>query len=158
MRKSILLFLTVLLTHFVFSQSKEDKTNDIPSTSVEEYNYMTKGLKIQLTSGLDTKKGYTLENLKTIQRGSYSFSFKALIRTEEKQLAGIIVIASSQVSGRNYYLGMPINNDQLQSAFENDIKNWDESMTTAFAQAVSELFSKTIMNNYQLINDTTSKM
>lgn len=151
MRKIILLMLVVTLSNLTYSQNQE--TEPI-STTIDEYNYMTKGYKMQQTSGLDMKKGYNIENIKTLLRGNYSFSFKALIRTEENQLAGILIIGHSDVSGRDYYLGMPINNRQLQLEFERDIRNWDESMTTAYAQTVSELFSNNTLNSYLVAKKT----
>lgn len=140
MKKTILLFALILITNLSFSQTTENN-----GTTLEEYNYMTKGFKIQQSSGLDMKKGYSFNNIDNITRGNYSFSFNSLIRTNENQLAGILIIANSQVSGRTYYLGMPINNPALQRHFENDIRNWDESMTTGFAQALSEIYSNTAM-------------
>ncbi len=32
-------------------------------TTLEEYNYVTKGYHVQLTSGLDMKKGYEFEDI-----------------------------------------------------------------------------------------------
>jgi hypothetical protein len=124
----------------VFSQ-----TDGVNGTSIDEYNYMTKGYRIQKSSGLDMKRGYELSNIQDITKGSYSFSFNSLIRSEKNELAGILIIAYSNVSGRTYYLGMPINNPDLQPDFEGDVRSWDESMTTAYAQAVSELYSNTVL-------------
>jgi hypothetical protein len=53
--KSIFLLVLFLFSLHSFSQ-----------TSTEEYNYVTKGLKIQMESGLDMKKGYVLEAMDTI--------------------------------------------------------------------------------------------
>ena len=142
MKKITLTILIIFLSYYSFSQSNENSSNVTISTSLEEYNYMTKGIKIQFETGLDMKKGYELEHITTIQRSSYSFDFKALKRIEENNLAGILIIANSKVSGRTYYLGMPINNQELQEKFEEDIRYWDESMTTAFAQSVSDLYAQ----------------
>lgn len=148
MKQSILLITIILTSSLSFSQVSKSK-----GTSLEEYNYMTKGYKIQTTSGLDMKNGYNLDNIDNITRGNYSFSFRSLIRSDKKELAGILIIAYSEVSKRTYYLGMPINNSELQSLYENDIKRWDESMTTAFAQALSELYSKNTLSLYFDLND-----
>jgi hypothetical protein len=118
MKKTFLL--NTLLFTISISFSQEEKIN---VTSLDEYNYMTKGYKIQKSSGLDMKKGYDLENIQNITKGNYIFSFNSLIRNEKKELAGILIIAYSDVSGRTYHLGMPINNSELQSHFENDIRN-----------------------------------
>ncbi len=148
MKRTILLLAFTLITNLSFSQTNENQNKEIKGTTIEEYNYMTKGFKIQQSSGLDMKSGYSIDNIASIVRGNYTFSFNALIRVEEKELAGILIIANSQVSGRDYYLGMPMNNEQLQTIFEKDIKSWDESMTTAYAQSLSKLYSKTNMLYY----------
>ncbi len=49
---------------------------------------------------------------------------------------------------------MPIHNAQLQQSFENDVKNWDESMTTAFAQAIGELYATQAILGYKEANKT----
>ena len=108
-------------------------------TSEEEYNYMTKGYAIKLSSGLDMKKGYSISKLQKIEKGSYSFDFKKLIREKDKSLAGIIVVGHSNVSNRDYYLGIPIANEELKKRFEKQLTNWDGSMTDAYAKAASEM-------------------
>lgn len=149
MKRILHLFAIILTLNLSFSQTSE--TN---GTTLEEYNYMIRGYEMQLSSGLDMKRGYKVDNIDNITRSDYSFSFNALVRTKENKLAGILIIAKSEVSGRVYYLGMPINNAQLQKSFENDIKNWDERMTTAFAQALGELYSKQAILDYKEENKT----
>ncbi|GAB4375210.1 MAG: hypothetical protein Kow0075_01440 [Salibacteraceae bacterium] len=143
MKKLALFVISIFITGLSFSQNSDNK-----GTTTDEYNYMTKGYEIQISSGLDPKSGYRLENIAEITRGSYTFNFNALVRSEKNELAGILIIAHSDVSGRTYYLGMPINNAELQEDFEDDIRSWDESMTTAYAKAVSELYALTINSCY----------
>ena len=145
--KRITLIICLLTTALTFSQEKE-KTKEFPGTTTEEYNYMTKGYKIQLSSGLDMKNGYSFDNLGTINKDNYGFNFQVLMRTEQNEMAGVLITAKSGVSGRTYYLALPFNNDELKLYFENDVKNWDESMTTAFAQAMSEVNSKLLINYF----------
>lgn len=152
MKRTFLFLAIALVTQLSFSQTSVDQDDVAKGTTLEEYNYMTKGYSLQQSSGLDMKKGYNLESISNLKRGYYSFSFNALIRTEEKEFAGILIIANSQVSGRNYHLALPVNNSQLQPKFENDINSWDESMTTAFSQALSELYSNTAMSCYLEMN------
>lgn len=149
MKRILPLFAITLALNLSFSQTSE--TN---GTTPEEYNYMIRGYEMQLSSGLDIKSGYIVDPINTVTRGDYSFSFNALVRTTENKLAGILIIAKSEVSGRTYYLGMPINNAQLQQSFENDVKNWDESMTTAFAHALGELYATQAILGYKDANKT----
>ena len=52
--KEVLLLLTCMFLFACFSFSQ---------TTLEEYNYISKGYKIQLESGLDMKRGYLLEDI-----------------------------------------------------------------------------------------------
>jgi hypothetical protein len=149
MKRILPLFAIIFTLNLTFSQ-----TSEINGTTLEEYNYMIRGYEMQISSGLDMKSGYKVDLINTVTRSDYSFSFNALVRTEEDKLAGILIIATSEVSGRTYYLGMPINNAQLQQSFENDVKNWDERMTTAFAQALGELYATQAILGYKETNKT----
>ena len=56
------LFLAMLM---VLSVSNKAKAQD---TTLEEWNYMTKGYEIQINSGLDMKRGYYIDNFTTFQQ------------------------------------------------------------------------------------------
>lgn len=65
-------------------------------TTLEEYNYVTKGYKIQIESGLDMKKGYTFKDLFVIST-NYSnvprtATFKALYRSGQASPCAIMMI------------------------------------------------------------------
>lgn len=87
-------------------------------TTEEEYNYITKGYQVQLESGLDMKKGYTLTDLgnswfnqpmldQTIQKREVSF--KGLIRQGEIHPCAIMMnFKRTDIShGANYFLCIP---------------------------------------------------
>ncbi len=79
------------------------------STTQTEYLYMTKGIKTQLESGLDLKRGYQLEGIKQIQQGDYIFNFSALIRTDKKdRYAGIVVLAKNTKTSQFHYKAIPV--------------------------------------------------
>ena len=61
MKKNLQLWILLALPFFAFSQN----------TTKTEYLYMTKGLEIQLNSGLDDKKGYSTEVIGKIEEGSW---------------------------------------------------------------------------------------
>jgi hypothetical protein len=145
--KKILSTIFLLLTLFSFSQNQQT-SKEFPGTTLEEYNYMTRGYQIQISSGLDMKSNYSFDNLGTLYVGDYSFGFQILLRTQENEMAGILIIAKSNVSGKLYYLGSPFNSPNLKLYFERDIENWDESMTTAFAQAMSEVNNLILMKYF----------
>jgi hypothetical protein len=81
----------------VFSQSKT-------GTTEEEYNYVTKGYKVQIESGLDMKKGYTLKDLgewnlkySDVSRG---FAFKGLYRENDSIPCAVMAIYQKKRSGK----------------------------------------------------------
>jgi hypothetical protein len=85
-------------------------------TTMEEYNYVTKGYQIQLESGLDMKKGYRLEDItesSTVMAGDSSYRrivFKALYRGTEPNPAAIMCIYTFVVNGKTVstdYLCIP---------------------------------------------------
>jgi len=85
LKTTILLNLVLVLGFKLFSQ-----------TTQEEYNYITKGYKVQIESGLDMKKGYTLVDL-----GKWSLThssekreceFKGLVRQGKTKPCAVMMI------------------------------------------------------------------
>jgi len=60
-------------------------------TTNEEYNYITKGLKIQLSSGLDPKKGYEFKLVSNRDNSGKKIEIWKVIRTENKSIACLFV-------------------------------------------------------------------
>ncbi|MDI5888742.1 hypothetical protein [Flavobacterium yafengii] len=139
---------TLLLTLFTVFAYSQDKFN---GTTLEEYNYMTKGYKIQVSSGLDVKKGYVITDLVTNNFDTYTFDYKTFIRQKDGTLAGIILIATSKLWSNVYYLAIPVNNVDLLSDLNSQISIWDESMTTAYANSATLLNS--VLLNLSWEND-----
>jgi len=82
-------------------------------TTQEEYNYITKGYKVQVESGLDMKKGYTLVDLGNwgLNAGSEvrNCTFKALVRDGQKKPCAIMMIykRTDISNGATYYVCIP---------------------------------------------------
>lgn len=150
MKKIILLLLLASFSVYCQNKPKELKV----STTQEEYNYLTKGYKIQITSGLDTKKGYEIKPIVEIQKGNYVFNFLCLIRSKEQKSVGILIVANSLVSDNSFYIAIPVNNTDLELYYEMDVNAWDESLTTAYALASSEFFSRYFFDDF---NDAKTK-
>jgi hypothetical protein len=128
-----------------FAQFGQDSTagqSGLPPTTIEEYNYATKGYKVQIESGLDMKKGYVFEDMGSVNYSNYSFELKGLIRETKKELAGILVVTKSNISGKTYYVCIPVNNAELFNKYFADINAWDESLTTAYCYVVSAYFGQ----------------
>ncbi|HEY3390408.1 MAG TPA: hypothetical protein VGK38_12590, partial [Prolixibacteraceae bacterium] len=120
-----LLFMLIFLSFTAFGQISMSK---ITPTTEEEYNYLTKGYKIQIESGLDMKKGYKLQVLDKKKESYYTFQIQALIREEKNEIAGLLLIANSEISGKTYYLCIPQQNEQLLNRYYADINLWDSGI------------------------------
>lgn len=113
-------------------------------TTLEEYNYLTKGYKIAMESGLDMKSGYRLEEGFAISKSSYKFTFRDFIRTADTSYAGTLVIVFSSVSQRTYYIAIPcVFADQygLLSVWESQFSQFDAALLRNFLLATLSLQS-----------------
>ena len=132
--KKILFALFMFNSLFIFGQP----SNPAPTTE-EEYNYLTKGYKVQTESGLDMKKGYTFVDLGKATRGSYDFEVKILMRELRKEVAGYLIISHSRVSGKTYFNCIPIDNSELLERYYKDISNWDSSILANYCFMLSSM-------------------
>lgn len=116
-----LFYLLFLFSISVFSQKR--------STTIEEYNYITKGYKIQLESGLDMKSGYTLKNVKQNFSSTFKIaglpvlrktSFKVLYKDDEKMPCAVMMICERKDNGYKEYFCLPSANSNLWETFYED--------------------------------------
>ena len=135
MKKVIFLFLFGVLVNHLKAQERQE----VKSTTREEYNYATKGYRVQLESGLDQKKGYNIMNLETVTYSSYSFDFKLLMRSADSTLAGVMVLAHSKAWNNKYYLCIPINNEELMDEYQTSISTWDRAILFAYSNALTAI-------------------
>ncbi len=75
-------------------------------TTTEEYNYLTKGYKIQIEAGLDTKSGYTFVELGTYSTKQRSCIFKALVKQSSKKSVATLGIFNG-ANGKTFYFCIP---------------------------------------------------
>jgi len=115
-------------------------------TTVEEFNYASKGYKIQIESGLDTKKGYKITDLDFVSPKSFrkikNIKVKALYRaTQQKPCAYIIVMNSDDLKSVNYIC--------LPSANSTDEvwKLYDEQINSTIEVIVNEIMAKSPSEN-----------
>ncbi|CAN1538558.1 hypothetical protein MCETHM1_01661 [Flavobacteriaceae bacterium] len=113
-------------------------------TSIDEYNYMTKGYGVTISSGLDIKKGYQIKDLTTYNTASYTFDYKLLIREADNSLAGVILRATSKIWSNVYYLAIPVDNQELLKPYYKQLELWDEPMITAYSESSTFLNSELI--------------
>ncbi|HPD25062.1 MAG TPA: hypothetical protein P5312_08565 [Bacteroidales bacterium] len=101
MKKTIILTLAIALTT-LFS------TATFGQTTLEEYNYVTKGYKVQLESGLDMKKGYELENVDEATAGERTVTLKKLIKVSANQKKTVAyMLTYKKGSGATQYICIP---------------------------------------------------
>lgn len=140
--KKLLLLLLFAIPSFCNAQVS---ANNLISTTQEEYNYLTRGLKIQKESGLDVKAGYEITKIGTRKVGNYSFEYSYLVKNDIKKTVAISLIATSNVSGITYYFAIPYNNINLLQNYYSAVASLDENMTTAIAISVSEMLANTVL-------------
>jgi len=82
-------------------------------TTQEEYNYITKGYKVQIDSGLDMKKGYSFLDYGSsgLNSGSETRTceFKGLVRQNQNKPCAIMMIyrRTDIPNGQVYYICIP---------------------------------------------------
>jgi hypothetical protein len=95
-------------------------------TTMEEYNYVTKGYKVQVESGLDMKKGYRFEDITSHKAKSADLGiilkteFKALYRGVESKPCALLCIFSKSSETEKQYLCIP--------SFASSPEVWDLAM------------------------------
>jgi hypothetical protein len=133
----------ILLSHALFSQVDSAVIYATPTT-LEEYNYLTKGYKIQVESGLDMKKGYLIEKQDAHEIGDYFFTVMKLIREHGHELAGILIISEGKTTGKEFYSAIPINNAELMKLYGAEISKWDKGHISDYCQLISVYLSNYI--------------
>lgn len=101
-------------------------------TTLEEYNYLTKGYKIQIESGLDMKKGYTLKDLVTVSTQflvTRTATFKGLYRTGETSPCAILLIYQKYASPAEYVCIPHFKSDySIWDLYQDRMKIFDNSV------------------------------
>ena len=145
--KTLLLCLCFLST-YCFSQDQEPL-----ATTEEEYNYMRRGFRVQTESGLDMKKGYSFEDSEPITIGNYTFNLKILIREERNEIAGILVVTKSKVSGNTYYVAIPTGNEDLMAKYYAVLDDFDSSLLTAYSYVLSAYLGAALSTAHEVTKD-----
>jgi hypothetical protein len=92
-------------------------------TSNEEYLYLTKGLKIQMESGLDLKKGYELKKIDYAAIQNKKVELYRLIRLQTNEIAAHLIIFNGG-SGQEY-ICVPTKDasEELRNSFFDQLSN-----------------------------------
>ncbi len=143
--KHLLLLLFLVSSSTLVCQLDSMLVRAVPTT-MEEYNYMTKGYKIQVESGLDMKKGYSFKDMGEHKIGNYVFNVKKLIRENQRELAGTLIISHGEISGKTYYTAIPVNNAELMKLYGAEVGKWDSGLTGAYCYLISAYLSDYILS------------
>ena len=103
-------------------------------TSLEEYNYLTKGYKMQIESGLDMKKGYSFKEIAQYKNQKRTCTFKGLINDASHKQVGTLAIYQA-ANGLTYYFCIPA----LGS---------DEKLFNAYWTSLDEMNTVAVMKEY----------
>jgi hypothetical protein len=127
-----ILFSILLLVSISILDAQNNSQKGI--TTEEEYNYMSKGYKIQIESGLDMKNGYTVGRKLEIKVGAYSFEYTTLLNVADSipTNVGYIIKAVSTAWGNTYWYCLPLNNAELLNKMQTQISTLDSTMSSAF--------------------------
>jgi hypothetical protein len=139
MKFNTLLALSMLAVVYCSAQQKTAQpTNAAPApTTAEEYNFVTKGFRIQTEGGLDAKKGYHFNELFEKQFGNYNFTAKTLVREQKTEIAAILIIINSKISQKDYYVCIPYDNPELLQRYWTELSNWEKPLLLAYTQIVT---------------------
>ena len=117
---------TVATTTKSTEQQENSLNSQVEQTTQDEYNFITKGYKIQVESGLDMKKGYSLKDIteySTNSNGSVrKVEFKALLRTGQTKPCAILCKYKRLDTGFSEYLCIP--------TYDTPIEIWEETFNS----------------------------
>ena len=88
----------------------QEVLNKLSPTTEAEYNYLTKGYRVQMESGLDMTKGYTFQDMDHVKYGNYSCQVKVSFVRKNKELAGLLVCYKIRCIWPDRLCRHPINN------------------------------------------------
>lgn len=146
MKKITLLLL--LISASVFSQSQVwNAPLPADATTEKEYNYLTKGMKIQLESGLDIIDGYVLTECSNDKSGDYNFHVQYLIHKSTNRFKALSVVITSVSTGKKIFLCVPIKNLGLTERYWMLLNVLDAPLMKIYAYKMSTLFIESTINS-----------
>lgn len=157
-----LFYLLLFVSFNLFAQQNETGTFTT-QTTLQEYNYVTKGYKDQLDKGLDMKIGYSLKDASSFIT-SYNFdtkkidrktSFKLLYKEGNTLPIAIMMIMERKDNGYLEYYCIPSYNSDLWSTFFSDfsknLKNETVGLSSSEIQVLTAKYSY-FLNSLKMIS------
>ena len=112
-------------------------------TTTEEFNYVTKGYKIQKESGLDMKKGYSFKALHQNLGFGYTMELKGLYRDKEKYPCAVLI----ELTDSGDFLNSPYTSYICVPHWNSSKSVWEQyskSINTNNASALSWCLAKCV--------------
>jgi len=148
--KKIVLLALLLTVGFGFGQetkeTKKDEKEKI-TTSIEEYNYLTKGYADDIDKGKDIKDGYELKEFFKFdnEKVNFSFTYHKFIEKTSSKTKAILVVAKKKSKNKVRYLCIPFNNKDLLIDSYSEASGLGVTMSALYNQLNFGAFSK-LMN------------
>jgi len=136
MKKLLIVFL--FFSFGVFAQEQETYLKTIPTT-IEEYKFLTAGLRDHLEKGTDMKQGYELRNSETTTSSDNNFKVYTsyFYKKEDNSFRAVSVIVKWGLT--SYYFCIPLNNAELMKSFQSSLsEQLGENGTTYFSFALAK--------------------
>ena len=139
MKKLIIVCVLILSASFAYCQ-----------TTIEEYNFITKGYKIQKESGLDMKKGYQLVDCTKADFADPGvmryFQFRKLIRLSDKKVCALMVeyrLSTRDSNTITYYcIPQKKSNSEIWAKVAEQIRSFTNTdVATAYSWALIQYIS-----------------
>ena len=141
--KKILVLATLFVAIASFGQEAvKDSLISLEPTTKDEYNYITKGYKIQKESGLDMKKGYSFGSLSKTTAGKYKIEVWKLYKHKENSI--MIPKAIMLIVNNAMYFCIPIENNELMNEYYRELQKYDSTFNQAISIATANALTKSI--------------
>lgn len=137
------------ITTFSFSQDNK------PVTSIEEYNYLTQGYKLQLETGGDFKAGYELKPIVEDKAGDFTITYSLMNHISSKTTKAVLITLkkAKDKNDKIIYLCLPFNNQDLFQKFFKETENLGISMKMVFEASMY----KALSNSFDKISNRSIK-
>lgn len=145
----------------VFGQ--DDYAEEVPQEpnkelTKEEFNYLSKGLKVQEESGLDMKSGYELANISVREIGAYLFEGSVFIEKKDNLYKAISIKVSSKTTKKTlHYLTLPLYGNEYRQQYFDKIFYFDANLKQCVLIYTSNLFSQYFITTSELMRIKESK-
>ena len=137
MKKTILLLIT-------FSAICLTSKTINAQTTMDEFNYITKGYKIQLESGLDMKAGYEFTKIDDVVIGERSVALSKLVNNKTRVVGYLIVYKKSNKDSEYICIPNPNSSYEVIELYKNSLYTSKMGDSSLRLQIIAFLLSKGI--------------